>query len=131
MHPTMGSFYTCILFSFLVFFNVQRGDYCTGETQAASGDFAQTKGTHFVMNGRSFYLNGFNAYWMMYMASDPSTRTKVTSAFQQASKYGMNIARTWAFSDGVTDRPLQSSPGSYNENTFKVLCVIDKFSLTS
>ncbi|XP_034207029.1 mannan endo-1,4-beta-mannosidase 1-like [Prunus dulcis] len=74
------------------------------------------------MNGRPFYINGFNAYWMMYMASDPSSRAKVTSAFQQASRYGMKVARTWAFNDGRgTDRPLQPSPGSYNEDTFKGL----------
>jgi hypothetical protein len=57
---------------------------------------------------------------MMYMSSDPSTRSKVTSAFQQASEYGMNIARTWAFSDGGNDKPLQISPGIYNEDMFKV-----------
>ncbi|PRQ34358.1 putative mannan endo-1,4-beta-mannosidase [Rosa chinensis] len=55
---------------------------------------------------------------MMYMASDPSTQAKVTSAFQQASKYKMNVARTWAFSDGV-GKALQTSPGSYNEDMFK------------
>ncbi|KDP28371.1 hypothetical protein JCGZ_14142 [Jatropha curcas] len=84
-------------------------------------NFAKTTGTHFTINNKPLYLNGFNAYWMMYMASDPSTRAKVTSAYQQASKNGMNIARTWAFSDGGTDRPLQISPGSYNEVTFKGL----------
>ncbi|CAK7348576.1 unnamed protein product [Dovyalis caffra] len=73
-------------------------------------------GIHFVMNNKPLYSNGFNGYWMMYMSSDPSTRTKVTSAFQQASKYGMNIARTWAFSDGGDDEPLQISPGSYDED---------------
>ncbi|KAL6134807.1 hypothetical protein ACLB2K_067035 [Fragaria x ananassa] len=111
----------CILLSSLMFLNIKQGSYCRGETQAASSSFAQTKGNHFVMNGRSFSLNGFNAYWMMFMASDPSTRAKVTSVFQQASRYGMNIARTWAFSDGVSYRPLQSSPGSYNEDMFKGL----------
>ncbi|KAM1274722.1 hypothetical protein ACFX2I_024562 [Malus domestica] len=69
------------------------------------------------MNGKPFYINGFNAYWMMYMASDPSTRAKVTCALQQGSKYGMNVARVWAFSDGGYDRPLQPSNGSYNEDT--------------
>ncbi|KAL6976530.1 Mannan endo-1,4-beta-mannosidase 4 [Sarracenia purpurea var. burkii] len=81
--------------------------------------FVKTSGTHFVMNGRRWYFNGFNAYWLMYMAADPATREKVTSTFQQASKEGMNIARTWAFSDGG-DRPLQFSPGSYNPDMFKV-----------
>ncbi|BFG24050.1 hypothetical protein CerSpe_103240 [Prunus speciosa] len=112
-----------VLSILLVLIFIQHGD-CKGEANHASngGAFARTEGTRFVMNGRPFYINGFNAYWMMYMASDPSSRAKVTSAFQQASRYGMNVARTWAFNDGRgTDRPLQPSPGSYNENTFKGL----------
>ncbi|KAG6704364.1 hypothetical protein I3843_07G125900 [Carya illinoinensis] len=86
----------------------------------AGSSFVRTEGTHFVLNGKSLYLNGFNAYWMMYMASDPSTRAKVSTAFQQASKNGMNVARTWAFSDGGF-RSLQSSPGLYNEDVFRGL----------
>lgn len=86
----------------------------------SSSSFAQTRGTHFVMNGRPLYLNGFNSYWLMYMASDPSTRMKVSTTFQEASKYGMNVARTWAFSDGGY-RALQQSPGSYNEDVFRVI----------
>lgn len=84
--------------------------------------FVRTKGIRFVANGKPLYLNGFNAYWMMYMASDPSTRDKVTSALQEATKNGMNIARTWAFSDGVY-RALQTSPGVYDEDVFKVKIV--------
>lgn len=90
-----------------------------GTNGAASASFARTSGTRFVMNGRPFYTNGFNAYWLMYIASDPAERGKVSSAFQQASIYGMNLARTWAFSDGGY-RPLQISPGVYNEDMFKV-----------
>ncbi|KAB1999079.1 hypothetical protein ES319_D12G136300v1, partial [Gossypium barbadense] len=96
------------------------------ETHHAAADhsigssFVQTKGTNFVINGNPFYLNGFNAYWMMIFASDPSTRDKVTNTFRQASKHGMNIARTWAFNDGDY-MPLQTSPGSYNEDVFKGL----------
>ncbi|KAI6672583.1 hypothetical protein NL676_000489 [Syzygium grande] len=82
--------------------------------------FVGTNGIHFVANGKPLYLNGFNAYWMMYLASYPSTRDKVASAFREAAKNGMNIARTWSFSDGV-DRPLQTTPGVYNEDMFKGL----------
>ncbi|KAL8550169.1 hypothetical protein ACS0TY_008844 [Phlomoides rotata] len=64
------------------------------------GGFVGTRGSQFVLNGRPFYFNGFNSYWLMYMASDNSTRDKVSETFAQASKYGMNVARTWAFSDG-------------------------------
>lgn len=83
-------------------------------------NFVYTDGTHFTLNGKPFYLNGFNAYWLMYMASDPSTRNKVTTIFQQASKYRMNVARTWAFTDGGST-PLQSAPGVYNEQMFQVI----------
>ncbi|KAL1170296.1 hypothetical protein V6Z11_A05G203300 [Gossypium hirsutum] len=73
-----------------------------------------------MLRGSPFYANGFNAYWLMYMASDSSQRSKVSSAFQQAKEHGLTIARTWAFSDGG-DRPLQYSPGSYNEQMFQGL----------
>ncbi|KAL5713107.1 mannan endo-1,4-beta-mannosidase [Ranunculus cassubicifolius] len=83
--------------------------------------FVKTSGTHFVTNeNRPLYLNGFNAYWLMQFASNPSDKAKVTMTLQQASSYGMNIARTWAFSDGGSN-PLQITPGSYNENMFKGL----------
>ncbi|PIA44356.1 hypothetical protein AQUCO_01700156v1 [Aquilegia coerulea] len=83
--------------------------------------FARTSGTRFVTDGnRPLFLNGFNAYWLMQFASNPSERMKVTSTLQQASRYGMNVARTWAFSDGGST-PLQISPGSYNEDMFKGL----------
>ncbi|XP_020271739.1 putative mannan endo-1,4-beta-mannosidase 9 [Asparagus officinalis] len=72
------------------------------------------------MNGRPFYTNGFNAYWMMYTAGDPSTRDRVSNALQQAASYGLNVVRTWAFNDGGY-RALQTSPGNYDENMFKAL----------
>ncbi|XP_050366457.1 mannan endo-1,4-beta-mannosidase 7 [Argentina anserina] len=86
----------------------------------AEDGFVKTNGVQFVLNGIPYYANGFNAYWLMYMASDPSQRNLVSSAFQQASKNGLTIARTWAFNDGGY-RALQNSPGSYNEQTFQGL----------
>lgn len=50
--------------------------------------FVQRNGTHFILNGKPHYVNGFNAYWLMNTASDPSTRSMVTSTFQQASQHG-------------------------------------------
>ncbi|XP_058077402.1 mannan endo-1,4-beta-mannosidase 4-like [Magnolia sinica] len=87
---------------------------------SVDGGFGKTIGTHFLMNGRHFYMNGFNAYWLMYMASDPSSRGNVTSAFQQSSGYGMTMARTWAFRDGGY-KPLQIKPGVYDEIMFQGL----------
>ncbi|KAI8001998.1 Mannan endo-1,4-beta-mannosidase 7 [Camellia lanceoleosa] len=63
--------------------------------------------------------NGFNAYWLMYLATDPTQRDKVSSVFQQASNHGLTVARTWEFSDGGY-RVLQYSPSSYNKLTFQV-----------
>ena len=59
----------------------------------------------------------------MNVASDPSTSSKVSITFQEASQHGLNVARTWAFNDGGYNNALQISPGSYNENVFKVSIV--------
>ncbi|XP_052185266.1 putative mannan endo-1,4-beta-mannosidase 9 [Diospyros lotus] len=88
---------------------------------ANRGGFVKTSGAHFVLNGRKFYFNGFNAYWMMSMASDAGNKDKVTTAFQQASNLGLNAVRTWAFSDGSRYKALQPSPGYYDEEVFRAL----------
>ncbi|KAM5576099.1 mannan endo-1,4-beta-mannosidase 7 [Rosa sericea] len=88
--------------------------------EAAGDDFIRTRGVQFLLNGSPYYANGFNAYWLMYMASDPSQRYKVSLVFREATSHGLTVARTWAFSDGGY-RPLQYSPGSYNEQMFKGL----------
>ena len=85
----------------------------------ADDGFVTTRGVQLILNGSPYYANGFNAYWMMYIASDSSQRDKVSSSFQEATKNGLTIARTWAFSDGG-HTPLQYSPGSYNEQMFQV-----------
>ncbi|KAK7278095.1 hypothetical protein RJT34_23120 [Clitoria ternatea] len=80
--------------------------------------FVQRNGKHFILEGKPYYMNGFNAYWLMLMASDPSTISNVTYAFKLASQHGLTVARTNAFNDG-TYRPLQISPGSYDESVFR------------
>nr|GMC96965.1 mannan endo-1,4-beta-mannosidase 7 [Ipomoea batatas] len=92
----------------------------SGSVKAAGNGFIKTRGIHFMINGYTFYANGFNAYWLMYVASDPSQRYKVSDAFRGASSHGLTVARTWAFSDGGY-RALQYAPGSYNEDVFKGL----------
>lgn len=92
----------------------------TSDSQAlAESNFVRADGTQFVVNGKHLYINGFNSYWLMVMASYPSGDEHVTSAFQQAAALGMTLARTWAFGDGGY-RPLQGKLGSYNEEVFKV-----------
>ncbi|CAN0885049.1 Mannan endo-1,4-beta-mannosidase 1, partial [Linum grandiflorum] len=90
-----------------------------GRTGSCNNSIAKAKGTRFMKNGKSLYLNGFNAYWMILLAGQESTRGQVTLAFREASRVGMNVARTWAFNDGVGG--LQISPGVYDEKVFKGL----------
>ncbi|KAG0492860.1 hypothetical protein HPP92_006258 [Vanilla planifolia] len=89
------------------------------QAQAWKG-FVRTQGIHFMLNGYPFFSNGFNAYWLMSIASDPSRRWKVSEAFGEAARNGLTVARTWAFSDGGSNA-LQYSPGVYNEQMFKGL----------
>ncbi|KAG7026780.1 Mannan endo-1,4-beta-mannosidase 7, partial [Cucurbita argyrosperma subsp. argyrosperma] len=86
----------------------------------AGDGFVRTGGARFLLNGSPYYANGFNAYWLMYVASDPSQRSKVSAVFREASSHGLTVARTWAFSDGGY-RPLQYAPGNYNEQMFQGL----------
>lgn len=90
-----------------------------GRVGATREDFVQTKGNHFVLDERPLYFNGFNAYWLMYQAADPSTRPMVTTTLKQASEHGVNLIRTWAFNDGAY-RALQITPGVYDEIVFQV-----------
>ncbi|CBI18021.3 unnamed protein product, partial [Vitis vinifera] len=80
----------------------------------------QKKGNQFVVNGKPFYVNGFNTYWLMVFAVDQSTRGKVSEVFQQAASVGLTVCRTLAFNDGQW-RALQKSPSVYDEEVFKAL----------
>ncbi|CAH9088663.1 unnamed protein product [Cuscuta epithymum] len=108
------------LLPLLLIISIQQS--CLWASGKADGDgFIRTNGIHFSENGYPFYANGFNAYWLMYVGSDLSQRYKVSDAYKTASSHGLTVARTWAFSDGGAYRPLQCSPGSYNEDMFKGL----------
>ena len=86
--------------------------------------FVQTRGTEFVLNGSPFLFNGFNSYWMMNVATQPSQRYKISNVFRETSAAGLSVCRTWAFSDGG-DQALQISPGVYNEAAFQVHTLIN------
>ncbi|KAG2714042.1 hypothetical protein I3760_03G007600 [Carya illinoinensis] len=93
---------------------------CEARVPVTSG-FIQTRDSHFVLNGSPFLFNGFNSYWMMYIAAEPSEqRYKVSNVFRAASASGLNVCRTWAFSDGGY-QALQTSPGVYDEHVFQAL----------
>ncbi|WJX13454.1 mannan endo-1,4-beta-mannosidase [Trifolium repens] len=109
-----------VLTYFLVSLVIVQHGNCQRQRVNVGTGFVQRNGTHFILNGKQHYVNGFNAYWLMMLASDPSTKFKVTSTFQQASQHGLNVGRTWAYNDGG-DNALQISPGSYDENVFRAL----------
>ncbi|CAN4099992.1 unnamed protein product [Withania somnifera] len=82
--------------------------------------FVRTRGAHFVLDGSPFLFNGFNSYWLMHVAAQPTERYKVSEVFKEASAAGLSVCRTWAFSDGG-DAALQISPGVYDERVFQGL----------
>ena len=86
---------------------------------ARGSGFVRTEGTNFSVNGNPLFVNGFNSYWLMTIATDQAQRNKVTSVFEQAAAHGLNVARTWAFNDGKY-MALQTSPGVYDEQVFQV-----------
>nr|XP_043616276.1 mannan endo-1,4-beta-mannosidase 5-like [Erigeron canadensis] len=93
---------------------------CKAIVPNGGAGFIQTKGANFVYNGSPFLFNGFNAYWMMNVATDPSERLKVSQVLQDAANAGLSVCRTWAFADGG-DKALQISPGAYDERVFQAL----------
>ena len=64
--------------------------------QAAAGGsgYVKREGTHFSVNGSALFVNGFNSYWLMTMATDTAQRNKVTSIFEEAEAHGLNVSRT-------------------------------------
>lgn len=86
----------------------------------ASWSMVGRNGMQFVLNGSPFYVNGFNAYWLMVLAVDPSARHKISSVLEEAASVGLTVGRIWAFNDGCW-RALQISPGVYDEQVFQAL----------
>ncbi|KAG6550288.1 hypothetical protein Mapa_008249 [Marchantia paleacea] len=90
-------------------------------TAELKGGIIRRKGTAFVDSaGNPFLVHGCNFYWLMYQGASPDSRPMVDRVFEDAEKLGLNVGRTWAFSDGG-DRALQKAPGVYDENVFKAL----------
>ncbi|KAH9613668.1 hypothetical protein KSS87_005168 [Heliosperma pusillum] len=63
------------------------------------------------------FVNGWNSYWLL----EPPSKEKVSIMFKKASQMGLNVCRTWAFSDGPGPRSLQISPGVFNDKALQAL----------
>lgn len=82
--------------------------------------FVERNGTQFILEGKPFYVNGWNSYWLMDQAVERKGRARVTRMFKDAAKLGLTVCRTWAFNDG-TYHALQVSLGQYDEIVFQAL----------
>ncbi|GJW93255.1 mannan endo-1,4-beta-mannosidase 2-like protein [Tanacetum coccineum] len=78
---------------------------------------------NFVVDGKLFYVNGWNSYWFMDHAVHDHSRPRIRAMLQAAAKMGLTVCRTWAFNDGDYNA-LQVTPGQFDEKTFKVLDVL-------
>uniref|UniRef100_A0A0D9V5K3 mannan endo-1,4-beta-mannosidase n=1 Tax=Leersia perrieri TaxID=77586 RepID=A0A0D9V5K3_9ORYZ len=92
----------------------------SARSAAASLSFVERRGARLFLDGRPFYVNGWNSYWLMDLAVEPDTRTRVPSIFRTAVSMGLTVCRTWAFNDGYYNA-LQLSPGHFDERVFKAL----------
>ena len=64
------------------------------QVAARGSGFVRTRGTHFNVNGKPLFVNGFNSYWLMSVAMDLTQRNKVNSVFQQVVALRLNVAGT-------------------------------------
>ncbi|KAE9457646.1 hypothetical protein C3L33_10441, partial [Rhododendron williamsianum] len=121
MVPGNGLFYPIIGFaSFLVLIYWSFGDLWVNYRNGPELSFVQRNGTHFMVDGRVFYVNGWNSYWLMDHAVDHYTRPRVREMLRAGAKMGLTVCRTWAFNDGAYNA-LQISPGRYDERVFRAL----------
>lgn len=81
--------------------------------------FVERNGTQLILDGRPFYVNGWNSYWLMDQAVEEKGMPRVREMFQTGAKLGLTVCRTWAFNDG-THNALQVSLGRYDEQVFQV-----------
>ncbi|CAA7397501.1 unnamed protein product [Spirodela intermedia] len=82
--------------------------------------FVGRNGTQFVLDGRPFYVNGWNSYWLMDQAVEDHSRHRVRAIFQTGAEMGLTVCRSWAFNDGAYNA-LQVSLGQFDERVFKAL----------
>ncbi|CAM8909179.1 unnamed protein product [Rhodiola kirilowii] len=115
LYPIIG-FATCVVFIYLSFGNLGSNVY----NDEVEFSFVERNGTQFMVDGKAFYVNGWNSYWFMDHAVDLNSRWRVTSMLQAGAKMGLTVCRTWAFNDGEYNS-LQIAPGRFDERVFQAL----------
>jgi mannan endo-1,4-beta-mannosidase len=87
---------------------------------APTAPFVERRGARLFLDGRPFYVNGWNSYWLMDQAVEMGTRHRVSRMFRDAADMGLTVCRTWAFNDGAYNA-LQLAPGHFDHRVFKVI----------
>lgn len=115
-----GLFYPIIGFaSFIAFLYLSFGDLWVNYSKEINLSFVERNGTQFFVDGKVFYINGWNSYWLMDHAADYNTRPRIRTMLQAGAKMGLTVCRTWAFNDAGYNA-LQISPGKFDEKVFRV-----------
>ncbi|KAE8703418.1 Mannan endo-1,4-beta-mannosidase 2 [Hibiscus syriacus] len=115
LYPILG-FASCMAFIYMSF-----GDLKLSRFPRERGlSFVERNGTHFFLDGKPLYVNGWNSYWLMSHSVEENTRPKVSAMLQAGARMGLTVCRTWAFNDGGYNA-LQISPGQFDERVFKAL----------
>ncbi|XP_077251051.1 mannan endo-1,4-beta-mannosidase 2-like isoform X1 [Tasmannia lanceolata] len=113
LYPVLG-FASCVAFIYMSFGNLRF------HFEEPKMGFVERNGTQFFLDGRAFYVNGWNSYWLMDQAVEEFSRPRVRAMLQAGAKMGLTVCRTWAFNDGAY-HALQISPGRFDERVFKAL----------
>ena len=114
LFPIFG-FASCVAFIYMSF-----GDFIlTNHREQRELSFVERNGTQFMVDGRAFYINGWNSYWLMDHSVDEDRKPRVNAVLEAGAKMGLTVCRTWAFNDGGYNA-LQVSPGRFDERVFRV-----------
>jgi len=98
----------------------------TPSQPSGSSKFVKTKGANFVLNGKSFFPVGFNAYWLGLMEDGSyPTRTQIEEMFIIAKQISATVIRshTLAASSGYHSNSLRPNNlgGKINENAWDAI----------
>ncbi|KAA3478195.1 Mannan endo-1,4-beta-mannosidase 6 [Gossypium australe] len=126
LYPLLG----ILLLSIFLYFNLGSNPITFPILWQSHMDFVSANSTHFIIvnprapleNQSTFYINGWNSYWLMQesVGAGPS-RSRVSKMLKKGAEMGLTVCRTWAFNDGVGPNALQISPGVFNERVFRGL----------
>jgi len=114
LYPVIG-LASCVAFIYMSFGDLDL-DFSFLESKMS---FVGRNGTQFFVEGKPFYVNGWNSYWLMDQAVEEFSRPRVRAMFQVAAQMGLTVCRTWAFNDGAYNA-LQVSLGQFDERVFQV-----------